>query len=509
MAIKNKPWGDQGNNTFLNPVLPADFSDLDVIRVGRDFYAISSTFQFSPGVVILHSKDLVNWHIIGHVANDLLQIGPEYNWNRMDRYGKGIWAGSIRYHDGKYWVYFCTPDEGFFMSTAVNPEGPWEPLHKMWGVAGWDDCCPLWDNDGQGYIVATHFADKYKVHLFKMSPDGRNILKASDSVIHQSHGSEANKLYKYYGLYYHLYSEVKKEGRVVMMERSQNIYGPYESRQLNHVNKSTDKEPNQGGIVQVTYGNWWFLTHQGTGDWEGRAACLLPVTWIDGWPIIGQAGNDTIGSMVWKSKKPFQSANLFSIQTSDEFNQSTLPDQWEWNYQPRKEMWSLTERSGFLRLHAFVPINANDGKDKRPLLFRAGNTLTQRSMRTMQSEATIRIEIGNMADGQTAGLCHFAGTYSTFGIKQSKGIRNLVYDNNSLEVIGPRINTDEIWLRSSWSIDGMSQYAYSFDGITFAPFGDPYKLTWGNYRGDRIGIYCYNRLRESGYIDVDWFHYKY
>jgi len=509
VAIKNKPWGDQGNNTFLNPILPADYSDIDAIHVGTDYYAISSTFQFSPGVVVLHSKDLVNWHILSHVTDNLLQIGPAYNWDKMDRYGKGIWAGSIRYHNGKFWVYFCTPNEGFFMSTATNPAGPWEPLHKMWGVSGWDDCCPFWDEDGQGYIVASNFADKYKVHLFKMNDAGDKIIPQSDSIIHQSPGSEANKLYKFYGIYYHLYSEVKKEGRVVMMERSENIYGPYESKQLNHVDKLTDKEPNQGGIVQVGYGKWWFLTHQGTGNWEGRAACLLPVTWIDGWPIIGQVGTDTIGSMVWSSPKPIKNSPLFTIQTDDEYNQSTLPVQWEWNYQPRKEMWSLTEHNGFLRLHAFTPVKLVDNNDKRKILFRAGNTLTQRSMRTMNNEAIIKVEIGNMEDGQIAGLCHFAKTYSTFGIKQTKGVSILFSDNNGDEFPGPRITTNTIWLKSSWGLDGVSQYAYSLDGKFYTPFGTPYQLTWGNYRGDRIGIFCYNTLKEKGYIDVDWFHYKY
>jgi beta-xylosidase len=509
IAFTDKTWGDQGDNTFKNPVLPGDYSDIDAIHVGTDYYAMSSTFQFSPGVVILHSKDLVNWHILSHVVTDLTQIGPEYNWDKMDRYGKGVWAGSIRYHAKKFWVYFCTPNEGFFMSSATNPEGPWEPLHKIWGVSGWDDCCPFWDTDGQAYIVASNFADNYKVHLFKMSPDGENIIQESDSIIHQSQGSEANKFYKFYGMYYHLYSEVKKEGRVVMMERSQNIYGPYESKQLNHVDKSTDKEPNQGGLIQVTYGKWWFLTHQGTGDWEGRAACLLPVKWIDGWPIIGQIGNDTIGNMVWNSPKPFKSNSLLSIQTDDEFNQPTLPVQWEWNYQPRKEMWSVTERAGFLRLHAFMPIKPIDNKDKRGLLFRAGNTLTQRSMRTVQNEATIRIEFGGLSEGQTAGLCHFAKTYCSIGIKQSKGIRNIVFDNNGVETWGPQILINAIYLRSTWGSDGISQYSYSLNGETFLPFGDTYKLTWGNYRGDRIGIYNYNPLKESGYIDVDWFHYKY
>jgi len=508
-AIKNKPWGDQGDGNFVNPIIPADYSDLDAIRVGDDYYAISSTFQFSPGVVVLHSKDLVNWQILGHVTDNLLQIGPAYNWDIMDRYGKGIWAGSIRYHNDKFWVYFCTPKEGFFMSTATNPAGPWEPLQKMWEVSGWDDCCPFWDEDGQGYIVATNFADNYKVHLFKLSEDGRKIIPGSDSVIHQSHGSEANKLYKFYDIYYHLYSEVKKEGRVVMMERAENIYGPYETRQLNHVDKTKDKEPNQGGLIQVNYNNWWFLTHQGTGDWEGRAVCLLPVTWVEGWPIIGQLSADSIGTMVWNAKKPVKSNVLYNIQTDDEFDQPTLPVQWEWNYQPRKEKWSLTEHTGYLRLHAFVPVRTLDPNDKRSQLFRAGNTLTQRSMRTINNEATIHIELGGMADGELTGLCHFAGTYGILGIRQTNGVRNLVSDNNGDVLEGPRITSNEIWLRSTWGLDGISQFAYSLDGKFFVPFGTPYQFSWGNYRGDRIGIYNYNTLEEKGYVDVDWFHYKY
>ncbi|MEJ7684753.1 MAG: family 43 glycosylhydrolase [Segetibacter sp.] len=164
---QTEKWGDQGDGTYANPVLPGDYSDIDAIRVGEDYYAISSTFQFSPGVIIIHSKDLVNWEILSHVVNDLNQISPELNWDKMNRYGHGIWAGSIRYHEGKFWIYFCTPDEGFFMSTATDPVGPWKPLHKMWDIAGWDDCCPFWDDDGQGYLITTNYADNYKYIYLK------------------------------------------------------------------------------------------------------------------------------------------------------------------------------------------------------------------------------------------------------------------------------------------------------------------------------------------------------
>ena len=231
-------WGDQGAGTYLNPVIPGDYSDIDCIKVGSDYYAISSSFQFSPGVVILHSRDLVNWTIRSHAVADLTQISPELNWDRMNRYGKGIWAGAIRHHAGKFWIYFGTPDEGYFMTTATDIAGPWAPLHPVLKAAGWDDCCPFWDDDGQGYLIGSNFRDGYKIHLWKMTADGRELIPGSDKVIYQSKGSEANKLYKIDGWYYHFFSEVRPEGRVIMMERAKAIAGPYEEkRQLKHADR--------------------------------------------------------------------------------------------------------------------------------------------------------------------------------------------------------------------------------------------------------------------------------
>jgi beta-xylosidase len=136
-------WGDLGNGRYRNPVLPADYSDLDAIRVGDDYYAISSTFQFSPGMAVLHSRDLVNWRTVGHAVPDLTQLSPELDWKRMNRYGRGIWAGAIRHHAGRFWIYFGAPDEGYFVTSAERPEGPWTPLHPLLRSPGWDDCAPF------------------------------------------------------------------------------------------------------------------------------------------------------------------------------------------------------------------------------------------------------------------------------------------------------------------------------------------------------------------------------
>lgn len=252
-------WGDQGDGTYCNPVLPSDYSDIDCIRVGDDYYAISSTFQYSPGMVIIHSKDLVNWTIKGHVVSDLRQISEEMNWTRMNRYGRGIWAGAIRYYQGKFYVYFGTPDEGYFMSTATDPAGPWEPLHCVKAEKGWDDCCPFFDDDGQLYFVGTHFADKYKTYLYRMTSDGKTLIEDSKILINEGYGREASKLYKINGTYYHFFSEVKNGGRYIMMQRSSSITGPYlERKQLSHVQREYN-EPNQGGLVEGPDRKWYFL----------------------------------------------------------------------------------------------------------------------------------------------------------------------------------------------------------------------------------------------------------
>lgn len=500
-------WGDQGDGMYANPVMPGDFSDLDAIRVGSDYYAYSSTMQYSPGALILHSKDLVNWTMISHVVKDLTTLDPALNWDSMGRAGRGVWAGSLGYHSGKFWVYFGTPDQGIYVSTAFHPAGPWTRPKLVLPEKGWDDPCSFWDDDGHEYLVATHFATEeatgteYNIHLFKLNSAGDMIVAGSDRVIHRSSGSEANKLYKIRGMYYHYYSEVAPEGRVAMMERSKSLNGPWEIHQLLHVDGTVDKEPNQGGLVELPSRKWYFLSHQGRGDWEGRAGVLLPVTWIGGWPIIGRVGSDGIGNMVWRGVKPIMGFPRTVPYASDNFSSPVLKPEWEWNYQPRKDMWSLTAHPGFLRLHAFPPLHPDRFES-------IGNVITQRSFRTRQNQVTVKLSLAGMANDQEAGLAHFAETYCTLGIIQRDGVRKLTYNNHGKRQTGPPITQDVIFLRSTWDFDGISQFSYSMDGHRFHSFGDPYQLTWGAYRGDRIGIFTDNPRSVSGYLDVDQFRYQ-
>ncbi len=499
-------WGEQKDGTYANPVLPADFSDLDAIAVGDTFYAISSTMQYSPGMTVLSSKDLVNWTVLGGVVPDLTVMDSELNWDRMNRAGRGIWAGAIRFHAGRFWVYFATPDQGIYMSTAASAAGPWTTVAPVMMAQGWDDTCPFWDDDGQMYLLTTHTAaegpsgTKYNIHLFKLTADGKGIVAGSDRIIHQSRGSEANKLYKWKGVYYHYFSEVRPEGRVAMMERATSLDGPWEARQLQHVHGAVDKEPNQGGIVQAPDRRWWFFTHQGRGDWEGRAAVLLPVEWVDGWPVIGRPGSDGIGNMVWSGAMPVTGQALTSVLASDEFGAPGLRREWQWNYQPRAGMWSLGERRGFLRLHAFAPLRPGDLKA-------VGNVLTQRAFRSARNEVTVAVDVSGMVDGQEAGLSHFAKTSAAIGVVQSGAVRMLSVVAEGLRADGPVVGQRQVWLRSTWGFDGVSQFAYSLDGKTFTPLGAPYQLTWGSYRGDRIGLYTWNS-RTAGWADFTGFVYS-
>lgn len=493
-------WGEQADDTYQNPVIPSDYSDIDCIRVGDDYYAISSTMQYSPGMTILHSRDLVNWEIAGNAVNDLSQISPAMTWRKMDRYGRGIWAGTLRHHNDRFYLFFGTPDEGFFMTSSPKAEGPWEPLTPLLAESGWDDCTALWDEKGRGWFVGTRFADNYKTYLFRMSDDARSIDRASARLINEGYGREANKLLYHDGYYYLVFSEHRDGiGRYVMAKRDRRITGQFkEERQLLLPCREAN-EPNQGGMVEGLDGKWYFFTHHGTGDWSGRIASLLPVEWRDGWPMMGDTTQGMPGTMVWKAPMPAVLDDKPHIQRSDDFDEEMLSPQWQWNYQPRQDMYSLTERAGWLRMKAYRPLEPNR-------LLKAGNTLTQRSFRSAYNEVTIRIDISGMAHGEHAGICHFAQHSGCLGVVNENGTNYLELRRDDQAQRGEQIPPSYLWLRSSWGLDGRTRFSYSTDGDHFTAMGE-YPLSWGYYRGDRIGIYNYNDVSDTGYIDVDYLHY--
>ena len=501
-------WGDQGDGSFVNPIIPADYSDLDAIRVGDTYYAISSTLHTSPAMVILRSTDMVNWTTIGHAVADLAELGEEaLTWRRMDGYGRGMWAGAIRHHAGRFHIYFATPQSGLFVTTAERAEGPWSPPRSLLREGGFDDPCPFWDDDGSAWLVMTRFgADPvtgkhYVISLYRMSPDGLALDVGSAIPIQNSDGSEANKLYKFDGLYYHYFSEVRPEGRVPMMKRATSLpeLAQATAVQLGHVDAAVDGEPNQGGLLQAPDGGWWFLTHQGHGHWEGRAMCLLPVTWRGGWPIIGRPGADGIGTMVWESRKPIRSRRPPLPDLSDDFA-GRLKPVWEWNHAPRHDAFSLDERPGWLRLKAFQPA--------APGLRGVGNMLGQRSWRTADNRAGVLLDLAGMVDGQTAGLCHLSATGAWIGVRQAGGRRRLCVAIGDKVQQGPVIDHRLIRLGSRWGVDGRATFEHDGGGGRLRPFGDPYTLQWQDYRGDRIGLFTHHDGAMRGHADFTRFTYR-
>ena len=335
-----------------------------------------------------------------------------------------------------------------------------------------------------------------------MAKDGKSINRKSAKLIHSGNGREANKLIKVGEWYYLVFSEHKPgTGRYVMARRSKKLFGPYkEEKQLALASREA-MEPNQGGIIQGKDEKWYFLTHHGTGDWSGRIVSLLPVIWIDGWPLIGKVLPQQIGTMQWEAPMPAFSSPKLTLLRSDDFDSEILGPQWQWNYQPRKDFFSLTERPGWMRLKAFRPIESNQ-------LLKAGNTLTQRTFRKQDNEVIVKMDISQMADGQRNAICHFSSHHSALGVVKEGTQYFIEYRNNGHILKGNEISTSFVWFKTCWGMDGKSQYYYSLDGDNFIQFGEPYQMVWGNYRGDRIGIYCFNDKSESGYVDIDYLHYR-
>ncbi len=299
------PWGDQGDGTYRNPILPADYSDPDVIRVGDDFYLVASEFHFM-GIQVLHSRDLVNWRIIGRVF-DRLTIDPKYD--TMQGYAQGTWAPSLRYHNGSFFLYVCTPRDGLQRWTARDPAGPWEHT-TVKQVDQWEDPCPFWDDDGQAYLVHSRLGAGPLI-LHRMSADGSRLL--DDGVeIYRGPVAEGPKLFKRAGWYYISLPEggVERGGQTVL--RSRTLYGPYERRVV-----TPDGAPHQGGLVELDNGEAWFIGFKSAAQ-LGRVPMLQPVKWgADGWPVFGDGGRPVLAG-----KKPAvgNGTPVNHPQTSDEFD---------------------------------------------------------------------------------------------------------------------------------------------------------------------------------------------
>lgn len=481
---------------FQNPILFADYSDPDVIRAGPDYYLVASTFHFSPGLPVLQSQDLVHWKIVSHVL-PALPFAPQYD--TMARYARGVWAPAIRYHDGLFYVYWPTPDEGIFMSTARHPQGPWsEPVAVLPGP-GYEDPCPFWDDDGQAWLVHSRVGAGPLI-LHRMSPDGTRVLDAGRTIVEDPKTLpvlEGPKLYKRNGWYYIFapIGGVEKGSQAVL--RSRNIQGPYEARVVLQQGSTSVQGPHQGGYVETPTGQGWFVHFNSTGAF-GRVVYLEPVSWENDWPVIGDpVPGETYGQPVANHAIPDggSPAQGFQLQDSDEFDTSALGLQWEWNHNPDNRLWSLTAHRGFLRLTASP---ADD-------LVNARNTLTQ----VLQGPRTLiitRIDITHMVDGQRAGLAMFGQQPSWIGVIRENGRTSVAFSSAGVESSGPALKARKVDLRVEVTPEQTARYFFSMDeGRTFQSLGHPAPLQFSWWKGARPALFTYGN---GGWIDVDWFRVR-
>ena len=472
-------WGDLGNGRFANPVLNADFSDPDVIRVGAKYYMVASDFHFL-GMQVLESDDMVNWRYVSQIYSRFNEPG----WDDNQHYAGGSWAPAIRYHEGRYYVYFCTPDEGLYMSSATDVCGPWSPLHLVKRIEKWEDPCPLWDDDGQAYLGRSrHGAGPIIVH--KMSPDGRELLDEGVTV-YTGPVAEGTKWLKRDGYYYLIIPEggVGQGWQTVL--RSRNIYGPYERRVVLEQGVTPVNGPHQGALVDTPDSTWWFYHFQETPV-LGRVVHLQPARWEDGWPLMGiDIDGNGVGEPVSAWQKPIAGiAPTARLQTDDDFDGPALGLQWQWNHNPRNDYWSLNKREGWLTLEA-LPADS---------LKASHNMLTQKVV-GYRSRSTTHLTI---TDSCRAGLFCIGKQFRGVGLCP-EGV--YVEHGGTMTVVKPG-TFDELYLRvENDCVANRHQFFFSTDGVTFETAGESFPMRAGYWKGIRVGLFCYG---DKGMAQFDYF----
>jgi len=493
----SQPWlPDQGDGTYCNPILYADYSDPDVVRVGDDFYMVASSFNCTPGLPILHSKDLVNWTLIGHALKNL----PHPRYEQVQP-GCGVWAPSIRFHAGKYWIFYPTPDEGIFLVTAQNPAGPWSEPHCVQAGKGLIDPCPLWDDDGKAYLVHAYAGSragiKHRLRVCPMAPDGSKLLGEGEIVFHQpeKHPTlEGPKFLKEDGWYYILAPAGGVEAGWQLALRSKNIYGPYEDKIVLAKGDTDINGPHQGALVDTLDDGWWFLHFQDVGFY-GRIVHLQPVEWRDGWPLMGKHGEP-----VRRYKKPIniRGQKPFAPQTSDEFDDAKLGLQWQWPANHRDDWYSLTARSGWLRL---FPQAATKPLNEQP------NLLLQKfPARSFTVETELELFAGQ--SGEEAGLVVVGEKSILFGI-QHDGLENwlVLRTDEKLERLR-RVTSQPVKLRATVQDGG--EFLFSFaDEEEFVQFPENFQATKGKWIGAKVGLYSLKQVfnAPAGHADFDRFQF--
>ena len=415
-------YSDTGNGRFRNPVLFADYSDPDVIRVGDTFYLTASSFNYTPGLPILVSKDLVNWKLKGYALEN---IGEERY--KIPRHSEGVWAPAIRFHEGMFYIYYGMPDEGLYVVRARDPLGEWEKPRCILKGKGLIDPCPFWDEDGKAYIVhgyaKSRIGFKSILGIFEMSSDGLRAITEDHFIFdgnspeHAAVTIEGPKVYKRGGYYYILApAGGVREGWQAAL-RSRDIHGPYELKKVMDQGNTVINGPHQGGLVDTQSGDEWFLHFQDRGLY-GRICHLQPVSWKDDWPVIGaDYDGDGCGEPVMESVKPatgHETDEAFYLEASDDFKDGRYSLLWQWLGDHDESFFGKAKENG-LRMYALSPSGDNE-----PIIWKSANVLTQKIIYP-EFTAVIKADLSKLGDGDRAGVCMTGGQYITAYLKNTDG----------------------------------------------------------------------------------------
>lgn len=514
----SKVWvADKGNGMYQNPILHADYSDPDAVRVGDDYYMVSSSFNCMPGLPILHSRDLVNWKVINYA---LKKQEPEGLYSQP-QHGKGVWAPCMRYHNGEFYIYYPDPDFGIYMIKTKNAFKDWEKPVLVLAGKGIIDPAPLWDNDGKAYLAVAWAGSRAGMNslitVFKMNAAGTKVTDEGKHVFdghdHQK-TIEGPKFYKFNN-YYYILSPADGVGTGWQLAlRSKNVYGPYEEKIVLDQGKTSINGPHQGALVSTQTGEYWFLHFQDKGAY-GRIIHLQPVKWVNNWPVIGiDADRDGKGEPVLSYKKP-NVGKVYPINTpaeSDEFNNDTLGLQWQWQANPKVTWSALMKGTGYLRLFAF-PLEKGAVN-----LWPAANLLLQKFPAPdfkVTTKLSYTTEFGAW-EGKKAGLIIMGNDYAYIAIsKNAKGfaisqaVCKNAADNTPEDILEEQpINRSSVYLRVTVSApNARCQFSYSEDGKDFKDIGKSFLAKPDKWIGAKTGIFCIDNsnVRTGGYADFDWF----
>ncbi|MDD5935624.1 MAG: glycoside hydrolase 43 family protein [Clostridiales bacterium] len=502
---------DLGDGTYKNPILYADYSDPDAIRVGDDYFMIASSFSNAPGLPLLHSKDLVNWKVVNYIIEEI----PDQRYEKPT-HGCGVWAPAIRYHEGVFYACFPMPDEGIYMSTTKDPFGTWSKPINIRPGAGWIDPCPFWDDDGNAYLVAgvarSRIGYKSVLHLVRMKPDGTGIfgeeVRIFDGNLNDQETIEGPKMYKRNG-YYYIFAPaggVKTGWQTVL--RSKKIWGPYEYKVVMRQGNTPINGPHQGAWVDTVTGEDWFLHFQDVYA-AGRITHLQPMTWVNDWPVIGAYVEGTdYGVPVTTYQKP-KVGGIYEItapEESDDFSKETLGLQWQWNANPKKDWYELNPKKQELHLRAVYDQGVN-------VISELPNLLLQK-WPAPEFTCEMKMDLSHMEVGDSAGIVSmgitFGGILCTrkengFVIEQILGTQEFVKEKafaTQNRVICEETNQSEICFRYEVRRMGIRESAettdapqekiylsYRLDGEQFKPAVD-FKAQAGRWVGVKLGMVC-------------------